>query len=74
MGDFAKPLLLIASRRRHATHSLIINGFRWKLLATCFTDEAKFDVIKMIRLPEIMHNVCGIFINLLTYSMEQSSS
>jgi len=36
--------------------------------------EAKFDILEMIRLAEVTHNVCGIYINLLTYSMEQSHS
>jgi hypothetical protein len=36
--------------------------------------EVKFDVLKMIRLPEVMHNVCGIYINLLACSMQRSPS
>jgi len=36
--------------------------------------DAKFDVLEMIRLAEVMHNVCGIYNNLLTYSKEQSRS
>ena len=34
--------------------------------------EVKFDVLKMIRLAEVMYNVCGIYINLRTYSMKKS--
>ena len=37
-------------------------------------DEVKFDVLKTKGLTEVMHNVCGIYINLLTYSMQQSPS